>query len=297
MSLRVVSITGPAALRYGDRHLVVEREGLEVGRVPLEDAATVVLNGPDITLTHSLLAALSDAGVALVCSDEKHLPNGLLLPLAGHSLHSETLKLQIEASVPNQKRIWQTLVRAKVRAQADVLADLGKNDQKIRKLIPLVRSGDPDNVEATAAAIYFEELFGLDFVRDREQPGLNAHLNYGYAIVRSAVARAVVGAGLHPALGVFHRNRYNPFCLADDAMEPYRPMVDRLVFLMRFEGEIEDELTPPAKKRLVQVIGGKVRHGEQTLPMLVGLERLAASLRRALTDGEFLDVPLPRYID
>lgn len=297
MSLRVVSITGPAALRYGDRHLVVERAGLEVGRVPLEDAATVVLDGPDITVTHSLLAALSEEGVALVCSDEKHLPNGLLLPLAGHSLHSETLKLQIEASVPNQKRVWQTLVRAKVRAEADVLADLGKNDQKVRKLIPLVRSGDPDNVEATAAAIYFEELFGLDFVRDREQPGLNAHLNYGYAIVRSAVARAVVGAGLHPALGVFHRNRYNPFCLADDAMEPYRAMVDRLVFLMRFEGEIEDELTPSGKKRLIQVIGGKVVHGQQTLPMLVGLERLAASLRRSLAEGELLEVPLPRYID
>jgi CRISPR-associated protein Cas1 len=240
-----------------------------------------------------MLSFCADHNVAVITSDAKHMPNGLLLPFAAHSLHSATLRAQIASGVPAQKRTWQSIIRAKVRAQADAIREIGGDDSTLRKLIPLVRSGDPDNIEARAAGRYFELLFGAQFLRDRDAPGVNACLNYGYAVVRSTVARAIVGAGLHPALGVFHRNQYNAFCLVDDAMEPLRPLVDRLVWEMVALDSVPDELDPPTKRRLVGVIGSFVSLGELRFPLLVGLERYAAGLRRAICDGEPLEVPLP----
>lgn len=293
MSYRVVTVSGPAAVRLQDRHVVIQRGSEEAGRVPIEDMAVLVLDGPDLLVTHQLLGYCADAGVAIVSCDEKHMPVGLQLPLGKHSLHSAILRDQIEAGVPAQKRVWQAIVRAKVRAQADLVAAVGGDAGPLRRLATMVRSGDPDNIEATAAARYFEAIFGGEFIRDREAPGINCCLNYGYAVIRSAVARAVVGAGLHPALGVFHRNQYNAFCLVDDAMEPFRPMVDRVVREMALRGEIEEELTPPIKRRLVQVMGGFVRLEDLRYPFLVGLERFAAGLRRAICEGDNLVVPLP----
>ncbi len=297
MSLRVVSVSGPATVRLKDTHLQICRDGDEVGRVPVEDIAVLVLDGPELFLSHQIISFCADHGVAVITSDPKHMPNGLLLPLASHSLHSATLRNQIEASVPAQKRAWQAIVKAKIRAQADALQYTGCDDSILRKLIPFVRSGDPDNVEATAASRYFSTLFGEAFVRNRDQPGTNACLNYGYSIIRSTVARSLVGAGLHPALGIFHRNQYNPFCLADDAMEPLRPMVDTLVWRMAGMGEVENELQPAMKRRLVSVIGGFVRLDGLRYPLVVGLERFAAGLRRAICEADPLCVPIPDYSD
>lgn len=297
MSLRVVSVTGPALLRYTDLHLIVLRNGEQIGRVPVEDMASLVLDGPDLLVSHQLLSACADHNVVVLTADEKHMPNGLLLPLTGHTVHTETLWSQIEASVPNQKRVWQCLVKAKVRTQAMVVAKAGKDDTSLRRLVPLVRSGDPDNIEATAAALYFETLFGPLFTRNREAPGLNACLNYGYAVVRSAVARALVGAGLEPALGVHHHNRYNAFCLADDAMEPYRSVVDYSVWQMASNGHVPDELDPGTKRLLVSVLGRKLIVAAKPFPFLVGLERFAACLRRAICEGDRLEVPLPLFSD
>lgn len=280
-------------LRYKDLALIVVKNGEEVGKAPIEDMSVLVLDGPDLLLTHQLLAACADAGVAVITADEKHMPNGLLLPFAGHSLTSATLRAQIGANLPAQKRAWQSVVKAKIRAQADAVARSGGDDGPLGKLVPLVRSGDPDNIEARAAGRYFGALFGSNFARDREQPGVNAHLNYGYAVVRSCVARALVGAGLHPSLGIHHRNQYNSFCLADDAMEPFRPLVDYRVWQMASRGEVSDELTPAAKRSLVQVVGGSARIDGLKYPLLVALERYAASMRRAICDGEALAVPAP----
>lgn len=295
MSLRVISIGGPAQVRWKDRAVVIVKEGVEVGRAILEEVAAIVLDGPDILVTHQLLAACADSNVAVVVTDDKHLPNGLLLPLAGHSLHTATLRAQIDSSKPSQKRAWQSIVRAKISAQAEALDTLGNPSRNLRRLVPMVRSGDPDNLEAQAAARYFECLFGYAFVRDREGGGLNAMLNYGYAVVRSAVARAVVGAGLHAAIGIHHRNQYNPLCLADDAMEPYRPLVDYRVARLVADGDIPDALTPQIKRSLVQVIGSQVRIGDQMLPFLIGMERYAASLRRAICEGQPLAPPAPVF--
>lgn len=295
MSLRVVSVAAPAVLRRYGECLVVEKPEGAGGRVPLDDTAVIVLDGADITLTHDLLAACASRNVVIVTGDERHLPNGILLPIAGHSTHTEVLRQQIEASLPTKKRVWRTIVRHKILAQADLVASLGKDDAKLRKLAAGVRSGDPDNVEGTAAALAFEQVFGWAFLRDRDEPGLNAMLNYGYAVVRAAVARAVVGAGLHPALGVQHRNRFNPLCLADDAMEPLRPIVDRLVYDLAAGGPTLDELVPPVKKRLITALGWTVSLSDLRLPLFVGLERYAASLRRAVCDGEALEVPLPVF--
>lgn len=293
MSLRIVAVSGPGALRYEDLALAIYKgEGL-AGKIPLEDMAVLVLDGPDLSLSHQLLAACADAGVAVVTADAKHMPNGLLLPLAGHSLHSATLRAQIEAKRPAQKRAWQAIVKAKIRAQADLIAHVGGNDYGVRRLMPLVKSGDPDNVEARAAARYFDALFGEDFIRNRSEPGLNAMLNYGYAVLRSTVARALVGAGLMPALGIHHRNQYNPFCLADDAMEPLRPMVDRLAREAADEGDVPSELDPAAKRRMLALLTGFVRLEGLRFPLLVGLERYAASLRRSICEGEPLGVPIP----
>jgi CRISPR-associated protein Cas1 len=288
-----VSVAGPATLRLADLALVIQRDGEIAAKIPVEDLAVLVLDGPDILVSHQLLAHCADLGVAVSTADSKHMPNGLLVPLAGNSLHSATLREQIDSSVPAQKRTWQAIVRTKIRAQADVLMAIGRDDGSMRRLIPLVRSGDPENVEATAAAHYFARLFGAEFIRDRGQSGVNAQLNYGYAIVRSTVARAIVGAGLHPALGIHHHNQYNGFCLADDAMEPLRPMVDRVVLQMLARRTPIDEVTPATKREMITVLGGRIVLGGLQFPLLVGLERYAASLRRAICEGAEVSVPLP----
>jgi CRISPR-associated protein Cas1 len=293
VSHRVVSVSGPAWVRNADRHVVIERQGAEIGRVPLEDMAALLLDGPDLAVTHTLLGACADAGVAVVTADERHLPNGVLLSLHGHSLHTAVFRQQLECPRPAIKRAWQVTVRAKIEAQALVLARRGADPAPLRQLTSFVRSGDPDNVEATAAARYFALAFGPDFVRERETTGLNAMLNYGYAVLRSAVARAIVGAGLHPALGIHHRNQYNPLCLADDAMEPLRPAVDWIVLRLHEAHPDLEDLTPPIKRQLVEVLGTFVEWNGQRLSLFPGLERYAASLRRALCEGEGLEVPRP----
>ena len=295
MSHRVISISGRCYVRLKDNQLVVARDNVDTGHVPIEDLAVVVLDGPEVALSHQLLSFCADQGVAVITSDQKHMPNGLHLPLANNSTHSATLRLQIQASVPNQKRTWQSIVKAKIRSQADVLFEVGLDGTTLQKLVPMVRSGDPDNVEATAASRYFPLMFGVDFIRDRDQAGINACLNYGYAIIRSSVARAIVGSGMHPALGVFHKNKYNPFCLADDAMEPLRTLADYRVWQLAKQGQLPEELDPQTKRHMIEVLGHQIRIDDLTYPLLVGLERYAASLRRSICDSEPLSVPLPLY--
>lgn len=293
MSLRVVFVSAPATLRLLDNALLVEKPGGGAGKVPIEDMAALILDGDEIEFEHALLTQCVSKGVAVVVCDAKHLPSGVLLPLAGHSLHTATLRDQIAAGVPATKRTWQSIVRAKLHAQADMLRQADREHEYIRRMIPLVRSGDPDNIEATAAARYFEALFGDEFYRAREVGGINSVLNYGYAIVRATVARALVGAGLHPALGVHHRNQYNPFCLADDAMEPLRPMVDRVAWELIQADAVPDELYPHVKRKILSALTGFVRFDGLRYPVLVGLERYAAALRRAICEGAPLDPPTP----
>ncbi len=196
------------------------------------------------------------------------------------------LREQIEASLPRKKRLWQQIVCAKIRAQASVLRRRGCHDRGLENLARNVRSGDTGNVEAQAARRYFVALFGPGFARDPAGGGLNVRLNYGYALLRAAVARALAGAGLHPALGIHHHNRSDAYALADDAMEPLRPLVDERVAELASEAAPSDELKPNDKQHLLQVLCAEVQWQGASFPLLAALERYAAALRECIAGRE-----------
>jgi CRISPR-associated protein Cas1 len=202
--------------------------------IPFADIAVLVTSHPQISFTQAVLAGLAAAGGMFIVSNEKHLPAAMLLPLSTHSTQTERFARQAGVSLPTRKRAWQQIVRAKLRAQARLLEEATGSDGGLGVMAGKVRSGDPDNLEAQAARIYWQALFGRGasgeaFRRDPDGGGVNVHLNYGYAVLRAIVARALCASGLHPSLGVHHHNRYDTFCLADDLMEPFRPLVDRVV--------------------------------------------------------------------
>jgi len=283
---RVVHIGVAARLSYKDLQLVIQRDGEAEARVPVEDLAMLVCDYGATTLTEPLLTALAEAGAAVVVCGARHLPTGLLLPLSGAALHTRTLREQMAATLPRKKRIWQSIVVAKLQAQATVLEEFRGRDYGLRAMAKKVGSGDPQNLEGRAARIYFPALFGEGFVRDPERPGINAALNYSYALIRAATARAVVGAGLHPALGVHHRNQYDAFTLADDAMEPLRPLADRHVLRVSEEVAMGDELTTAVRSRLLEVLTAEMRWDGKRYPLLTALEQYAACLRGCLLGEE-----------
>jgi CRISP-associated protein Cas1 len=285
MSHRVVTVSTRSFLSLDLGRLSIRQGDDVVAAVPIEDLAAVVLESSDVTLTQAVLAQLCQSNVAVVLCDGSHLPCALLQPLSGHTYHSRTLRLQIECSEPKRKRLWQQIVQAKIQGQAAILAS-ERGDRKTAKdltsLAQQVRSGDSDNLEGFAARIYFEALFGKGFERERGGVGANAMLNYGYAIVRAMVARALVGAGLHPALGIQHRGPANPFNLADDAIEPLRPVVDRTVLRLIAQDGVPEELGPELKRNLLELTVCAVRIAGISYPITTALERYAANMREAI---------------
>lgn len=192
--------------------------------MPLADVAALIVSHPQVTYTHAVLPGLAAAGAIFVACDEKHLPAAMLLPLVAHSTQTERIGKQAALSLPTRKRLWQQIVQEQIYARARLLEERTGKDWGLTPMAAQVRSGDPQNLEGQAARIYWQNLFSPEpFRRDPEAEGLNSCLNYGYAVLRAAVARALCGAGLHPSLGLHHHNRYDPFCLADDFMEPFRP--------------------------------------------------------------------------
>jgi len=301
---RTVVVENPAFLRVEDAQLVVSLQedarreaapglrpaakGSDNPRVPLEDLGLLLLDGPGIALTRELLTECAVRNIALVVTDEKHLPSGQLIPYAGQTLTAKVFREQLAASLPIKKQVWRQIVQAKLGEQALVLetaADGLKAARRIQALALKVRSGDPENFEGQAAAIYFESLFGGGFVRDRAEPGVNAMLNYGYAVMRACLARALVGTGLHLGLSVHHNNQYNPLALVDDAIEPLRPTVDLLVVKVAEEFPDAERLDPALKRRLLQILERDLRIGGRTVPLAVCLAHYAASLKRALCGG------------
>src|SRR5262249_12316168 len=241
------------------RHLAVERgfltvaeNGSEVGRVPLDDLAAVVANAHGLTYSNNLLVTLASRGVPVVLCGPNHRPAALVWPVDGHHAQAGRMSDQAKASVPLKKRLWQQIVQAKILAQGAALASVGAEAGGFRLLARKVRPGDPDNVEAEAARRYWQLLFGSDFRRDTGGSGLNGLLNYGYAVLRAATARAVMAAGLHPSLSLMHANRGNALVLVDDLMEPFRPIVDREVHRLKNEG-LTDVL-PESKTALARIM-------------------------------------------
>lgn len=289
MIKRIIEISQRAHLSLRNQQLVIEREEEEPAQVSIEDLGVLILDHHSITHTQQLLSACWQNNVAVILCDGKHLPGAVLLPLDGHSLQSKIVAQQVEVTEPTRKRLWKTIVQAKVREQANVLRSVHGECAPLPAYADKVRSGDPDNIEAQAARIYWQKLFGPDFRRDRDRAGVNALLNYGYAILRAAVARAIVGAGLHPSLGLHHHNQYDSFCLADDLMEPLRPLVDLKVFeLDRSANGKNKELDRDAKRALLETLTWNCLLGEQRLPLMVALHQYAAGVRKVICGEEKL---------
>lgn len=248
--------------------------------VPIEDIGVVVLEHPQTTVTLPLLNALSDNNIAVVFCGNDRMPNAMLMNLDSNRTQGDSYRAQIDASEPLKKGIWRQVVEAKIRNQAALLHKLGKDGEKLKPYYLHVRSGDADNREGIAAKIYWAELFGKGFTRTREGEPPNNLLNYGYTILRAAVTRALMGSGLFPAFGIFHRNRYNAFPLADDIMEPYRPFVDELVHGLHLAGKTQ--LTKETKAALLRILFVDTRFGKLMRPLDIGLTFTSASLSKCL---------------
>ncbi len=282
MLKRALFFATPCSLKLRDGQLVFHtKEAPDIERlVPVEDIGVVVLEHPQTNVTLPLLNALSDNNVAVVFCGDDRMPNAMLLNLDSNRTQGEKYRSQIEASKPLKKNLWRQIVEAKIRNQAALLRKLGKDGDLLTPDYMNVRSGDADNREGIAAKVYWSELFGRTFVRAREGDVPNNLLNYGYTILRAAVARALMGSGLFPAFGLFHRNRYNAFPLADDLMEPYRPYVDEAVYRLYAEGRTE--LTREVKGELLHLLFVDTRFGDLQRPLDVGLTFTAASLAKCL---------------
>jgi CRISPR-associated protein Cas1 len=285
-------VTPGTRLSISHRQLVIERPGEEKRTLPCEDIGVLIVDHPQVTYTHSVFTALIEHSAAVILCGPNHLPAGLLLPLDAHTTQTERHRAQAEASEGVKNRVWQLLIAAKLRQQAAVLAHFSGNDAGLSEMARRVRPGDPDNLEAMGAQRYWPRLFGQNFRRFRDGPPPNNLLNYGYAIVRAGIGRAIAAAGLIPTLGVHHRNRGNPFCLADDLLEPYRPFVDWRVKGMLAEIPPPAELDRSAKTALLTLFNETVVVGGRRLPLLLAFHASAASLCRALTEGS-RDLVLP----
>lgn len=267
--------------------------------IPCEDIGLVIVDHPQTTYSHQALAKLIEFGAAVLFCGRDHLPAGMLLPLSTHTEVVWRIQDQIAASKPTCKRLWQQLVVAKIRAQAANLAADAPARGKLLTLADEVKSGDPANVEAQAAKVYWSVWLGTapeasTFRRDPDGDGLNSMLNYGYAVLRAAVGRALVGSGLHPAIGLHHSNRSNPFCLADDLVEPLRPLVDARVRDLNEWGL--KTLEHRSKVHLLELLTAAVRIDDQTGPLMVAIHRMAASLAKCLS-GREKKIQIPVALD
>ncbi len=292
MTDRIIELTEtPVRLRVDLGRLAIEVNGQAPVFVPMREIAAIVVSNPAVSLSQSVLAELAKEGGIFVAMSEQFLPIAMLLPLDSHSTQTARMAKQAEAPEPTKKRAWQSIVRAKVRAQWELLEYTGRPQVGLEELLKSVQSGDPSNVEAQAAARYWKALFGDAFRRNRDAPDQNRLLNYGYAVLRSVTARAICGVGLHPSLGVQHHNQYNPFCLADDLMEPYRPLVDRAVLNVVAREGGDGEMSREVRAEIVSALLGRhaARGEERTLFDL--LSRSAVSCARVLT-GEERDLEL-----
>ena len=282
MLKRALFFSTPYCLNLRNGQMVIHtREAPDIQKsVPIEDIGFVILEDQQCSITLPLLNALSDNNVAVIFCGENRMPNAMLMNLDSNKTQGECYRTQIEASEPLKKGLWKQIVEAKIRNQAALLRKLGRDGDKLKPYYMNVKSADADNREGIAAKIYWSELFGADFIRSREGPPPNNLLNYGYTILRAAVTRSIMGSGLFPAFGIFHRNRYNAFPLADDLMEPYRPFVDELVYNLYLQGN--KQLNKEVKGQLLRILFMDTRFDKVMRPLDVGLTFTSSSLVKCL---------------
>ena len=298
MIKRTLYFGNPAYLRTKDEQLVFESvETGETKSAPIEDIGLLILDHQQITISQALIAKLLANNTAFITCDNTHHPTGMLLNLDGHSLQSQKFQAQVEASQPLKKQLWQQTVSAKLQNQATMLEQIRVPAKNLRNWAAEVKSGDSDNLEAVGAVYYWKNLFPdfLEFKRERYGPPPNNLLNYGYAILRAVVARALVSSGLLPTLGIFHRNQYNAYCLADDVMEPYRAFVDKkVVQIVRGNGKFL-EMTPNMKKELLNIPAMDVLINEEKSPLMVAVQKTTASLAKCF-EGKQRKIMYPELI-
>lgn len=292
MLKRSLFFTNPAYLSARQEQLVVKNAEGEEQSIPIEDIGFVVLENSQITISMPAMQKLNANNVALVCCDEKHHPSAMLLNLDSHHLQGELFRNQLQATEPLKKQLWKQIVEQKILNQAAVLNKYSKPTGPLPGFAKTVNSGDTSNREGAAAREYWKGLFGNAFVRDRFGIHPNPLLNYGYIVLRAAVARALVGSGLLPTLGIHHHNRYNAFCLADDIMEPYRPYVDTVVYELWESGDNDMILEKETKAQLLQVLTMDVKIGKVMRPLMVALSMTTASLARCF-NGEIKKLACP----
>ena len=289
MIKRVVEISSGSYLYLKNSQLMIDKNGKNIGQVPIEDIGVLILDNTATTLTQRLMVACQECNTVVIICDDKHLPCSFILPVVGkHSLHAKILKEQIAISEPTRKRLWQKVVKDKIIQQAKTLSLCGKECAQLTILADKVKPGDAGNREAVAAQKYWRILFGNGFKRNDELNALNSLLNYGYSIIKAMVARSVCGAGLHPALGLFHSNQYNAMSLADDIMEPFRPWVDQIAYDIANHGELD--VNREKKSRFLRLLDETVIYQNKRMPFMVSMHYLTANLKRCYTrkQKEFL---------
>jgi CRISP-associated protein Cas1 len=293
MVWRSVIISQPAKLKRENFALLVEQE--QSARVPFEDIAVIVLNNREITLTHPVLSACAEYGIGLFATGDNHQPSGVFLPFQSHSRATRMLRLQLDLDKPAGKRAWTAIVQAKINNQALCMKMLNAGDyERLESMSRRVKSGDTGNMEAQAAAYYFPQVLGRSFHRSQEV-WANAALDYGYAVMRGACARALVAHGMLPALGLFHSSEQNAFNLADDLIEPYRAIVDLHVATNRKTDEAVD-LSPADKVALVALLNIDVAMPRGVMSVLSSIEQAAESLARLYDGGSELVLEMPKLI-
>ena len=292
MIKQTLMFSSSVSLSLKDHQIVITfKDNKDTVTRPIEDIGFVVIENPQVSISVPLINELAANNVSVVFCDKKQMPRTMLMTLEGNATQQESYKYQMDASAPTKKNVWKQLVESKIKNQALLLNKLGKNGDALKPYYMNVKSGDTDNREGAAAREYWSQIFGEGFRREREGQPPNNLLNYGYTILRAAVARALIGSGLYPAFGVFHRNRYNAFPLADDVMEPYRPFVDEIVYYLYDDGAVS-ELNKDSKKKLLRVLFSDVKMGKVNRPLENALSLTTASLLK-MYKGETDKLSLP----
>ena len=294
MLYRSIYIGNPAYLKLKDKQLKVTDPETkeEKGSIPIEDIGLLMLDHYQITLSHQLIQELMKNNVILISCDERHLPLAGMLPFSGNTLFSERVKIQMEVSEPLKKQLWKQTIECKILNQLKVLEQLGKYTSPMYEYLKQVKSGDTTNMEGIAAQHYWKHLIDSDFLRDRFGDGPNPFFNFGYGVLLSIIARALVDTGLLLVLGIFHRNKYNHYCLASDIMEPYRPIVDLLVMKWLQLHPEKQNLDKESKAFLLQIATQDVTIEKLVRPLMVGVKMTASSLLKCYT-GEKRQISYP----
>lgn len=291
MIKRTIEISNSSYLKSRQRQLVIEQDQQEIAQVPFEDLGVLLISHPQVVMTHSVIEDCAQHKVVIVHCDKKYLPISLTLPISSHSLHTKTLREQVSIAPVRVKQLWQQIVQAKLSEQAITLEKLNKNAKPIELLVKKVKSNDSTNIEAQAAQKYWKILVDKDFRRNPDLEGVNSQLNYGYAIIRALVARAIVVTGFHPSLGLNHSNQYNAYCLADDLMEPFRPWVDEVVMQLP-----TDEMNLYTKTQLLNLLSQDILYQEKKQPFMVAIGLLASQLKQAYQDKS-IQLNFPKRVD